>query len=288
MSSKTESDLNLDNYKHHYNSPGFVDCFIKNGFVITDGVIDLSLIEENYTFFSKRYLENKAKFTSKFPEKTLPCLGIARHIFSEWTSEGLFEKTIKSDLLLNALEKFLGPDLALGSLASLWVNDPDDPSVVTNKALHQEVWTGSGVDDITIWIPYHNTEPENTMSVIPESHYFGFFPNQNRKIVYPEGFKLPDSIPLAPLKPGCAVFFHALLLHKTSGRGKNIRYASSHLVKNAQTPSTRQQQTYGFTALKSGPMSKISIGLGNDYLSPLRTYGGINSNNQIFNPSDLE
>ena len=157
-----------------------------------------------------------------------------------------------------------------------------------DKSLHQEIWSGMGVDDLTVWIPLHETMPDSTMNVIPGSHYFGFFPNRNRNIVCPDDFEMPDSLALAPLQPGCAVFFHSLLLHETSGKGENIRYSMGLPVKNTLSPTTRQQQTFGYIALKNGPLSKIRTILGNDYLSPFRTYGGAISNHPSFNPSDLE
>jgi hypothetical protein len=282
------SDLSLDSCSMHHTDPNFVNCFVEKGFVIAEKVFDQNLIEEIYNFVSKQYLETRAKFASKFPKKVFPSLGMAKYILSQLQSGVLFEGLIKSNLLLDGLEKLLGPDLALIGGSNLWINDPYDGAIVTNKSLHQEIWGGTDADGVTVWVPFHQTEISNTMSVIPGSHYFGFLPNRNRKIVIPEGFNLPDGLPLAPLKPGCAVFFHSLLLHETAGRGKDIRYASSHFVKNTLAPFTRQQQTFGYIPLRNGPFSKIRSVLGNDFLSPLRTYGGKLSNNEIFHPSDLD
>ena len=288
MLTKTVSEFSIDSYKFHVASPGYVDCFVKNGFVVAKEVFDPGLIAEIYNFISTKYLGYKGRLASKFPGRELPVLGMGKHIMSELKSEGLFEKLISSPQLLDALEKLLGPDLAMPNTPCLWINDKDDPSIVTNKSLHQEAWTGLGADDITVWIPYHETKADTTMSVVPGSHYYGFFPNQNRKILYPDGFEMPDSLSLAPLKPGCAVLFHSLLLHETSGRGEDIRYATSFPVKNTLSPATRQQQTFGCIPLKNGPMSEIRTVLGNDFLSPLRTFGGQISNDQNFHPSELE
>ena len=265
-----------------------MDCFIENGFVIAEEVFDSKLIENIYKFVSTRYLAYKGKFIAKFPGRKIPTLGISNQILSEMKRDGLFDNLIGSNNFLDAMEKLLGPDLALLNICSLWINDQDDFSKVLNKSLHQEIWTGAGVDTVNIWIPFQKTKPKNTMNVIPKSHYFGFFPNQNRDTVYPEGFKMPESLPMADLKPGSAVFFHSLLLHETSGKGEDIRYATSFQVKNTLSPATRQQQTFGYTALRNGPFSRIRVGLGNDFLSPLRTYGGPASNDQKFDPSDLE
>jgi len=288
MSSKSKKNLNLDDYRLHFNSPGYVDCFIENGFVVAEEIFDPKLIENIYKFVSTHYLAYKGKFIAKFPGRKLPVLGMSKHILSELKREGLFENLIGSNKFLDAMEKLLGPDLAMPATPCLWINDQDEFSKVTNKSLHQEIWSGIGVDDLSVWIPLHETKPKNTMAVIPKSHYFGFFPNQNRNTVCPEGFKMPESLPLAPLNPGCAVFFHSLLLHETSGKDEDIRYAASFPVKNTLSPATRQQQTFGYTALRNGPFSRIRGGLGNDFLSPLRTYGGPVSNDQKFDPSDLE
>ena len=171
---------------------------------------------------------------------------------------------------------------------NLWINDPVDSSAVTNKFLHQEAWTGANIDDLHVWIPLHETVKESTISVVPQSHYFGLLPNQNRQVVCPSGFKLPESLPLAPLHPGDVVLFHSLLLHETAGRGNEIRYSMSFNFKNTFAPTSRQQSKWSLMPIRLGPLTQIHIGLGNDYLTPLRTYGGNVSNDQNFDPSDLE
>ena len=288
MSEKIDPTSDLDSYKFRSSNPDFVDCFIKNGFVILEEAFDKNLITYLYNFATTRYLENKSKFISKFPKKPLPVLGISNHILSQLKSLDLYEKIKKSDRFLNALGKILGPDIVIADPSSLWINDPDDTCLATKKSLHQEIWTGADTDDLLVWVPLHETEKENTMSVVPESHYFGFLPNQNRNLVCPDGFELPDSLALAPLKPGDVVLFHSLLLHETSGRGNNARYAISFLFKNTLAPTTSRHKAYAQIPLRTGPFTKIGIGLGNDYLSSLRTYGGNLSNNQNFDPADLD
>jgi hypothetical protein len=98
-----------------------------------------------------------------------------------------------------------------------------------------------------------------------------------------EGFKIPAGLPLTELEEGDGVMFHSLLLHATAGRSKKaVRFSMNFGVLNLHSPLTSQQKFMGFTPLQVGPMMQIQKILGNEHLSPLRTYGGNISNSDNF------
>jgi len=265
-------------FAHEVGDPKFIECFVENGFVIAKSVFPPTLIKNIYQFISSRYEKYKSDYLKQHPKNQVPVLGISRKIVEEWQKDPLHKDMIESKVFLDGMERILGPDLAMVNWTNLWINDPQDPSDVTAKAIHQEAWSGWSLDDITTWVPFHKPLREDTMSVIPGSHYFGLMPNRNRKVLCPEGFEMPEAVPLTDLEEGDAVYFHSLLLHATSGRSDRIRYASSFVIRNSFAPLSRVNYTRGFTGVRQGPLSKINMVLGNDYLTPLRTYGGAISN----------
>jgi ectoine hydroxylase-related dioxygenase (phytanoyl-CoA dioxygenase family) len=129
-----------------------------------------------------------------------------------------------------------------------------------------------------VWIPFHNIENQRTISVVPESHYYGLLPNRNRKILPLPDFSMPDPLPIVDIEPGDALFFHPMLVHKTAARGSQIRYAMHFTMRNSNAPLTKQQQAFGYIGIRQGAMTKIRHILGNDYFTPLRVYGGNASN----------
>ena len=264
-------------FLHNFNDPEFVECFVENGFVILKQILPPALVHKHFEFVSSRYEELRKDFQQKHPDKKLPVLGISNHILKEFERDPLFDQLVRNKNLLDALEKLLGPDLAKTNSNSIFINDPVDDSPVTAKELHQEAWSGSTVDDIQIWVPYHPTDPKTTMGVVPESHYYGFFPNRNRKPIIPEGFEMPETIPMHPLEPGDVILFHGLLFHGATKRGDRTRYALVFRFRSSFAP-VGLYRSQGFTTIRNGPMTRICTALGNDLLSPLRTYGGNISN----------
>jgi len=266
-----------EQFKWEVDHSQLIECFVENGFVIVDSLLDSKLISNLFCTVSSRYEELKGSFLSSNPSSNFSSasMRICRKIVSEIERSSLFYDITHSESLLNCLEKFLGLDLAKTAANALFINDPIDDSSVTNKAMHQEVWTGASPEDILVWIPLHRIESNNTMAVIPGSHFFGLLPNRNREIVCPEGFELPQSMVLSQLEAGDAVLLHPLLVHGTHGVvGKKTRYAIHFTCKSIHTPLSNQQKAFGYEGLRQGPMRKIQQILGNDYLTPLRTYGG--------------
>ncbi len=272
--------MSLSLFRFEPNDSGLIECFVENGFVIIRSAVLTESIDKLHNFVSKRYSEEKKTFLKRGEEKNLPVLGISRKIVEEVQNTSLYPELTQANQLLDSCEKIIGPDLSLVNWLNLWINDPEDPSIVTNKSLHQEAWSGQSVDELTVWVPLHEPDNDNSMSVIPQSHYFGLMPNRNRNLVIPPDFKVPEEIILT-LEKGEAVLFHALLLHKTTGRGKNMRFACSFTVRNTLAQLGVSTSYQGFFPVRRSAFTRIRKTLGNDHLTPLRTYGGKTSNKEI-------
>jgi len=265
-------------YRFEYNDSSSRDYFLKNGFCVIKSAFALGLIKKIYSNLSSTYISLKK--ASEAEKKPLPFLGIIEKTKESLEQTNLVKGLYTSENLLNCVEGFLGPDLGKIYLNGLFINDPDDDSRVTNKDYHQEIWTGASAGDMMVWIPFHNIESRGTIAVVPGSHYYGLLPNRNRKILPQPGFSMPDSLPIVDIEPGDALFFHPMLVHKTAGRGSQVRYALQFAMINTHLPRTRQQQSFGYIGIRQGTMTKIRNILGNDHFTPLRVYGGKASNEE--------
>jgi len=276
MKSTLQKQIKL---KFKVDDPNFGECFMKNGLVIVPGMFPKKLIKKIYKFASSQYFNIKDIFLKNNPGKSVPAIEISNKIVKDIEKSVDHSDLIHSKPLLQGLSLLLGPDLAKQNETGLIINDSADKGKVTNKSMHQEIWTGAGRDDVTIWLPLNKPLEQNTLSVVPGSHYYGFLPNQNRELLPIEGFKMPEGLPLTDLEEGDGVMFHSLLLHATAGRSKKqVRFSMNFCVRNLHNPLTSQQKFIGFTPVQVGPMMQIQKILGNEYLSPLRTYGGNVSN----------
>jgi hypothetical protein len=276
-----EGAINPEKYKGMAADPHLIESFVEFGLVIVKNVFPPDLITKVYEFVSSRYCEYKKEFIEAHPDAQVPYVGITKKLIKELERDSLYSDFTRAPALLEALEKFIGPDVSKICATGFFPVDPDDNSSPILKAMHQEMWTGCGLDDIVSWSPLHDTRPENTLSVIPRSHLFGMLPNRNRTLIQVEDFEMPEALPLE-MQKGDIVFFHSLLLHGTSGKGTRTRYALQVNYRNTYAPMTTQQMGYGFVNLKQGPMTRIRQVLGNDYLTPLRTYGGKPSNKEEY------
>ena len=272
-----ENEFNQEEFKYTINDPQFVECFVRHGFVIAQGVFSVDLMERLHEYVSSMYCKFKDEFVAARPGHQPPFLGFSIKVRKELENHPLYYEMTHAPGLLQALEKILGPDISKTCATGFFPVDPADESSPIFKELHQEIWTGCGPDDIISWTPLQITHPKSTLLVVPGSHLYGMLPNRNRRLLPVEGLKMPKPLDLQ-LMAGDIVLFHGLLLHGTSGKGDKIRYAVQANYRNTFTPLTNQQMGFGFINLKQGPMTRIRQVLGNDYLTPLRTYGGKSAN----------
>ena len=184
----------------------------------------------------------------------------------------------KEKLFLDTLERLLGPNISILNEFALLFNDPDDNGEFSIRNLHQEMWSGSGVNTILSFIPITKIVPENTIMVIPKSHLYGFIPNRNRNVLPTEGIELDQPIALTGFELGDVIFFHSLLLHGTSSNSNFVRLALSYEFKETFEKTTYKEQERGHTSLRNGPLTRIRKTLANDLYSQFRVYGGETSN----------
>ena len=247
--------------------------FVNNGFVILSKSLPESEISLLWQSIHSAFTEIK-----KNNHQADSILSLSQALVKTSEIGRIIAKTLEDPRLTAALMPFLGPDISMLNHINLWVNDPEDRSVVTNKATHQEMWSGCSIDDLTVWVPLSKVDNNNTLSVIPGSHIYGLLPNRNRQLLDIEGFTPSPLVPLIGFEPGDIVVFHPLLLHATAGRSDQFRYSLSAVYKNSYAPTSAKYQSIGYKGLTFGAMTQVKHVLGNDFYSPLRTYGGCTSN----------
>ena len=267
-------------YLFEWNDPKLIDCFVENGFVIAKSILDKKILKRTSDACLLEYHKYKKKYWNKLPSKYQNTLTIGNFLFEDKSSivYSNLLKIPKEKLLLDTLERLLGPNISMMNGFAVLFNDPDDNSNLTVRTLHQEMWSGSGVNTILTWIPITKVVPENTITVIPKSHLHGFIPNRNRNVLPTEGIDLGQSIALTGFELGDVLFFHSLLLHGTTGTSKFIRLALSYEFKETFEKPTYKEQERGHASLRNGPLTRIRKILGNDLYSQFRVYGGETSN----------
>ena len=276
-----ENSPNQEKYRWASTDPEFIECFVNYGFVIAADAFPSDIITQLYDLISSMYTGYKKRFIEAHQDDPIPYVGITKKVIEEFERDPLYSEWIRTPTLLEALEKILGPDISKTCMTGFFPVDPDDQSSAIVKDLHQELWTGGGPDDINSWTPLHATRLEDSLLVVPGSHMFGLLPNRNRKVVLEDDIQIPEAIPLL-MQKGDIVFFHSLLLHGGAGVGTQMRYAIQNAYRDTFAPMTVNQKGLGFVNLKQGPMTRIRKILGNDFLTPLRTYGGKLSNNEEY------
>lgn len=270
----------IEPYSFEWNDPKLIDCFVENGMVIAKSIFDPEIIKKASDVCLIEYHKNKDKYWEKLPPKFQTSLTIGNLILEEKNSSVyLYLKELpKEKLFLDTLECLLGKNISMLNGFALLFNDPDDYSNFTIRDLHQEMWSGSGVNTILTWIPATKIVPENALTVIPKSHLYGFIPNRNRKILPTEGIELDQPIALTGFELGDVIFFHSLLLHGTAGNSNFVRLALSYEFKETFEKTTYKEQERGHTSLRNGPLTRIRKTLANDLYSQFRVYGGEASN----------
>jgi ectoine hydroxylase-related dioxygenase (phytanoyl-CoA dioxygenase family) len=119
-----------------------------------------------------------------------------------------------------------------------------------------------------------DVDKHNGIAVSPGSHLQGMLPVRNRAIdpVSKAKFK---SVNLDTIRAGDWLIWHPLLVHATVGHSaKNTRISITSRYTSTETPFSSQERALGYRTLSVGPMNQILRLVGNDYLTPLRTYGG--------------
>ena len=173
---------------------------------------------------------------------------------------------------LLTLQQYLGPDVCALGYDALWINVPQDKDPVLLKGIHNDAWSGTSVNTIFAKVFFTDCDRYNGLTMYPGSHLQGMIPVRNRAPDTDATFKAVNLI----CKAGDLVIWHPLTLHSTTGHSdKNVRISMTSRYTSTETAFSSQERALGYRTLSVGPMNQILRLVGNDYLTPLRTYGGV-------------
>lgn len=183
-----------------------------------------------------------------------------------------FKNIVEGQVAKDIMRGFLGPDLCIFNYDALWINVPKDKNPVLLKGDHTDAWTGTSVHTIFAKVFLTDCDRHNGITVCPGSHLQGMLPVRNRKLAIRSSFKHHN---LDNIRAGDWLIWHPLLVHSTTGHSaKNTRISITSRYTSTETPFSSQERALGYRTLSVGPMNQILRLVGNDYLTPLRTYGG--------------
>lgn len=237
-------------------------AFVEDGFIIIRGA------------FQKKIIDSCREFVmARFDRKGDPHEQ-AVGIMDELQHEACFKLLAEGSWAKAVMKRFLGPDVAIFNYDALWINVPKDKNPVLLKGDHTDAWTGTSVNTIFAKVFLTDCDQYNGISVAPGSHLQGMIPVRNRAIDKRSKVRFP-TINLGGLKAGDWLIWHPLLVHATVGHSpKNIRISITSRYTSTETPFSSQERALGYRTLSVGPMNQILRLIGNDYLTPFRTYGG--------------
>ena len=193
----------------------------------------------------------------------------AREIMDELATTKEFSAMTREPLCL--MQGILGPDVAMLGYDALWINAPKDKDPVLLKGIHNDAWSGTSVNTVFAKFFLTDSDRYNGITVYPGSHLQGMLPVRNRAVAVKVKFPAVSIV----AKAGDLLIWHPLLLHKTTGHSnKNLRISITSRYTSTETAFSSQERALGYRTLSVGPMNQILRLIGNDYLTPLRTYGG--------------
>lgn len=194
-------------------------------------------------------------------------------IMNELELHGPFRNIVEGLGAVEIMSRYLGPDIALFHYDALWINVPKDKNPVLLKGEHTDAWTGTSVNTLFAKLFLTDCDEHNGIRVCPGSHLQGMLPVRNRAIDPLSKIKFKSEKIMA--KAGDWLIWHPLLVHATVGHSaKNTRISVTSRYTSTETPFSSQERAIGYRTISVGPMNQILRLIGNDYLTPLRTYGG--------------
>lgn len=237
-------------------------AFVEDGFVIIRGVFKHFDVAACRKFVEQRLVPKKDPHEE------------AIRIMDELAHYPPFKCLVEGAGAKAIMRRFLGPDIALFNYDALWINVPKDKNPVLLKSDHTDAWTGTSVNTIFAKVFLTDCDEHNGISVAPGSHLQGMIPVRNRAIDARSGAKF-KSINLGGLKAGDWLIWHPLLVHATVGHSaRNTRISVTSRYTSTETAFSSQERALGYRTISVGPMNQILRLVGNDYLTPFRTYGG--------------
>ena len=234
--------------------------FVEDGYSIHRGFHDPKLIAE-----CRKYILSKRKGKDVHEN--------AVEIMESFQRTDLYDAVVTNKKTVRLMQKFFGPDVCILGYDALWINVPKDTNPVLLKGIHSDAWTGTATNTIFSKVFFTDVDEFNGMSVCPGSHLQGMIPVRNRAVDTDAHF---ESVNLDQIKAGDVLIWHALLLHSTTGHSdKNVRISMTSRYKSTEGQFSSQERALGYRTLSVGPLNKVNRIIGNDYLTPLRTHGGV-------------
>jgi hypothetical protein len=262
------------------NNETFNQSLIENGYVVLKQCISSFVISEHKQAIPFRLgqLLEEMNIAPK-GDIYLDFLEAIKH-FKQYTVQVELSKFVtykelhrKKFLEPQVLEKLifaLGPDLECAVEGEFAVNVKNVTDSYLTKKLHQEFWSGCGVNTLLTWTPIAMEEGMGGLEIIEGSHAWGHVPHRNREPIDIPGdaeYKLLDAC------EGDMVIFHSLLLHQTvANQHEYPRFAMPQGVRNFHDKETGFEDLKKWDAFHYSPLSQIRKRLGNPHLSPFRTY----------------
>lgn len=261
------------NYKQKFDprDDSAVRFFVQEGYALYQNVYDIELISTCCEYFMSRYL--RLEELNKKDEILLDINGWAVAIIDLFQKTKLYQNFITSSNSMSIMKQFLGTDIAVLGYDALWINVPNDKDPVLLKSLHTDAWTGTSMNTIFAKTFFTDVDEYNGISVSPGSHLQGMIPVRGRTIDPAANVNFP-LVNLCNAKAGDLLIWHPLLIHSTTGHSaKNIRVSITSRYTSTETPFSSQERALGYRTMSVGPMNQIARMIGNDYLTPFRTYG---------------
>ena len=264
------SDIGLA--KHQSSSKTGLGEFVNQGFVLYQDVFDQGTVTKVKEIVFKAY--NRLIDNHKKNGKEIDNNGFAVSIIDMLQKSEIYNSLYASKKLIEILESILGPDIAMFDYDALWINVPKENDPVLSKNQHVDAWTGTSINTIFAKLFLTDVDDYNSMAVSPGSHLQGLLPVRNREIDPNSNLEF-DDLNINIAKAGDLLIWHNLLVHSTVGHSdKNTRISITTRYTNTETTFSSQERALGYKTLKVGPMNQILRLIGNDLLTPLRTYGG--------------
>lgn len=239
-----------------------VKKFVRDGYVVYRGAFSM-----NDVAACRRFVLDRLR-RGRDPHEQ------AVRIMDALAQETFFKAIVEGDAARNIMRQYLGPDVALFNYDALWINVPKDKNPVLLKGQHTDAWTGTSVNTIFAKVFLTDVDKHNGIAVSPGSHLQGMLPVRNRAID-PQSKAKFKSVNLDTIRAGDWLIWHPLLVHATVGHSaKNTRISITSRYTSTETPFSSQERALGYRTLSVGPLNQILRLVGNDYLTPLRTYGG--------------
>lgn len=257
---------------------------IDDGFFILKNCIDKVLIDK-INFAIEDEIENilkkkKINFKRKnflFNYSKLKKI-LSKNKIQIRLGELLYKKNLIKDILVqkklnNQLISILGPDIEYEEDNELLINEKENVKIGDDhlfKKLHQEFWSGAGIENILIWIPINLRKGMGTLEIVKNSHKFGFIENRNREPISDVPFKTSK----VNIKNGSVLFLTSLTLHRTEINNNKIpRLAIPILLRNFYYKNTGNSDLNNYRKLNYSFVSNFRKILGNPFYSSFRTLG---------------